>query len=100
MSQNNNMSARIDAMFKQDKVWALGFVVLLWLCYAYVFFDVGTINTDASIKIALMIGGGLVLLYNTASIIAMIRHYAHDKKDIYSIDILHLDEMKKAKRGR
>jgi len=33
----------------------------------------------------------LLLLFNTASITAMIRHYGNDKEHIYGVDIRHLD---------
>jgi hypothetical protein len=33
----------------------------------------------------------VLLLFNTASIVAMTRHYAADKDHIYGIDIKHLD---------
>ena len=96
---DKDMATRIEAMFKQDRLWAVGFVILLWLSYAFVFFAVDTVNDNSGIKLALMIAGGLVLLYNTASIAAMIRHYAEDKEDIYTIDIRHLDEMEEATKG-
>lgn len=84
---------RIDAMFGRDKAWAYGFVILLWLTYAFVFFAVAALNSDSNVFWALVISGLLVVIYNTASIVAMVRHYAEDKHAIYSIDIRHLDEM-------
>lgn len=36
--------------------------------------------------------GVLVLLFNTASVVAMLRHYDEDRAHIYGIDIHHLDE--------
>jgi len=33
----------------------------------------------------------VLLLFNTTSIGAMVRHYGHDKSHIYAIDIKHLD---------
>lgn len=96
---SETMSARIEAMFRKDKLWALGFVVLLWLSYGFVFLAINSINADSSIRLALIIGGALVVLYNTASITAMIKHYVEDKENIYSIDIRHLDEMR-ARQGK
>jgi hypothetical protein len=46
---------------------------------------------------ALAISGALVLLFNTAAIVAMIVHYSHDKENIYSLDLRYLDLMKKTK---
>jgi len=33
----------------------------------------------------------VLVVFNTASITAMIRHYSEDKEHIYSVDIRHLD---------
>lgn len=88
------MSGRIDAMYARDRLWAWSFVIVLWVTYVFVFFAVQWFNGDNGITLALLIGGALVLLYNTASIASMIKHYADDKHAIYSIDIRHLDEMR------
>lgn len=98
---SEDLSRRIDAMFNQDRLWAWGFVIVLWITYIFVFFAVDWVNDDGGIWLALLIGGGLVLLYNTASIASMIKHYGEDKEAIYSIDIRHLDEMReRAKSGK
>jgi len=36
----------------------------------------------------------MVLLFNTAAILAMVNHYKHDKTYIYSLDIRHLEKLK------
>ncbi len=95
-----NLAKRIDAMYRNDTIWGYGFVVGLWMAYLYVFFAIGMVNTDNSITIALFIGGAMVLVYNTASMIAMVRHYGEDKEFIYSIDIRHLDEMRERKQAQ
>lgn len=85
-------------MFSGDRLWAFAAVITLWATYAFVFwklFDGAT--TDQEVIQALAISGGLVLLFNTASILAMISHYKDDKEHIYGLDIHYLDEMKKAR---
>jgi hypothetical protein len=44
-----------------------------------------------SIEIVCWIAAFILVLFNTASITAMIRHYRNDKQHIYSVDIRHLD---------
>ncbi len=84
---------RIDKMFGADRLWAYGFVVFLWLTYAFVLYAVQPYLPKAgSIDTALLIAGGIVLLFNTAAVIAMINHYSEDRNFIYEIDIRHLDE--------
>ena len=43
---------------------------------------------------ALVIAGGIVLLFNTASIFAMISHYSGDKEHIYGLDLHYLDALR------
>lgn len=86
-------------MFSQDCIWASSLLIVLWLLYAFVFYEVWPNTGEGNVSLALLISGGLVLLFNTASIVAMIRHYAEDKQRIYGLDLHYLDIMQRAKRG-
>ena len=88
---------RVHKMFSGDRYWAFAAVLTLWATYAFVFWRVLADTADQDVVRALAISGGLVLVFNTASIIAMIAHYSHDKDHIYGLDIHYLDEMKKAR---
>ncbi|MEM5389448.1 hypothetical protein VSR68_38710 [Paraburkholderia phymatum] len=88
---------RIDRMFFRDKRMAQIALLLLWVTFAYVYFAITSQTTDTSVQVALSIGAGAVLIFNSASILAMIRHYAEDKDHIYGLDIRHLDENRAAK---
>jgi hypothetical protein len=91
---------RVQKMYSGDRIWAFGAVLVLWLVYAFTFWQLSlTANADGVLQ-ALAIAGGLVLLFNTASIAAMISHYSEDKEHIYGLDIHYLDEMKIAKGQR
>ncbi len=85
------LEKRIDAMFAGDRAWAAGVVVVLWITVLFVMFAVRGLMRDPAIEIVCWIGAGLLLLFNTASIIAMVRHYGQDKAHIYGVDIRHLD---------
>lgn len=87
-------------MFSGDRLWAFGAVLVLWLVYAFTFWQLSLNPGADGVLQALAISGGLVLLFNTASIVAMISHYANDKDHIYGLDIHYLDEMKKTKGQR
>lgn len=84
-------------MFSGDRAWAFGLVIALWALYAFVFYSMLPLLKDANVVYALFAVGGLVLLFNTASIIAMISHYADDKEHIYGLDLHYLDIMKSGK---
>ena len=89
----DNLQPRIDSMYRSDRIWAIGFVVVLWLTFLFVLLAVRGYINDPNIEIAAWIALAAVLLFNTASITALVRHHGHDKERIYSIDIRHLDEM-------
>lgn len=94
------MRKRIQSMFMLDAVWAFGFVAVLWAVILYVFFQISPLTREGGVDTVLVIGGGLVLLFNTAAIVAMVRHYSHDKDFIYGLDIRHLDEARAVAAAR
>lgn len=81
-------------MFSTDRLFAFGAVAVLWAIYSFVFWEVLKGANNDNVIMALAIAGALVLLFNTAAIIAMINHYSHDKDAIYGLDIRYLDVMK------
>ena len=83
---------RIDGMFARDRWMALIALLLLWITLGYVFAAVTSAASDPAVRTALSIGVAAVLVFNTASILAMVRHYKEDKDHIYGLDIRHLDE--------
>ncbi len=88
----DDLQSRIDAMFRRDKLWAYGFVVVLWAVLAFVFFSVNPLIPDNTMRIVIAVAAVILGIFNTASITAMISHYGHDKNFIYELDIRHLDE--------
>jgi hypothetical protein len=96
MAQDSN-DPRIDSMFGTDRMWAYFAVLVLWALYAFVFVQIMPHVNDDGVLMALAISGGLVLLFNTAAIVAMINHYADDKEHIYGLDLRYLDLMKNTK---
>ena len=89
---------RIDAMFARDTAAAAAFVLVLWIVIGFVFLEISRLAVPA-VSTVLFMAGSLVVLFNTASIAAMIRHHRHEKDRIYGLDIEHLDAMEAVKRG-
>lgn len=89
---DHSIRKRIDTMFARDRWMAWVALCLLWLTIGYVYTSVDDYVSDSSVRIALSIGALLVLIFNSASIAAMIKHYKEDKEHIYGLDIRHLDE--------
>jgi hypothetical protein len=89
------LDQRIDKMHQRDRLGAMAFVVVLWCALLFVMFSIWSEINNEAIRAILIIAGGMVLLFNTAAIVAMLRHYHGEKIIIYSLDILHLDEMRR-----
>lgn len=85
-------------MHRSDVRVAWAFVIGLWL--AMIFVAVGTwdLAPSGGARILLLIGGAVVLVFNTAAIMAMLRHYREDRDFMYGLDIKFLDEARAAKR--
>jgi hypothetical protein len=88
------LNQRIETMYKRDVVVAIAFVIGLWFAILFVAYATWSIAPDTGARTLLMIGGAIVLVFNTAAILAMVKHYKEDKDFIYGLDIKHLDEMR------
>jgi hypothetical protein len=88
---NQDLQSRIERMYSRDRAIALLFVAALWIVIIFVMLAVSSHMGSGTVVTVAWIAACIVGLFNTAAIIAMIRHYAEDKQHIYSIDIRHLD---------
>lgn len=93
------LGARIEAMYRSDRLYAWLFVVALWAIVAFVLFSVWGLVDDGRVQAAMAVGAILVLLFNTASIAAMVRHYREDKAFIYGLDLKYLDAIEAQRRA-
>lgn len=85
-------------MFAGDRRWALVALVVLWASYIFVVWKIMADAGSNEVLLALVVSSGLVLLFNTTSIFAMLSHYEKDKAHIYGLDIHYLDANKKSGR--
>lgn len=86
-----NLDARIDAMFVRDRIAASILVVALWLIVFFVMLAMRPFFPKGPVEVVCWVSAAILLVFNSASIFAMIRHYARDKRHIYGVDIRHLD---------
>ena len=96
-SDERSLDARIDRMHQGDRRGAVAFVVALWVTVLFALVTMWPLIGNGGIRIVLAIAAALVLAFNTAAIVAMLRHYHSDKSFIYGLDIMHLDEMRRRK---
>jgi hypothetical protein len=79
-------------MHKRDVLVAWAFVIGLWFAMIFVAFATWSLAPSSGARTLLLIGGAVVLLFNTAAILAMLRHYREDRDFMYGLDIKFLDE--------
>jgi hypothetical protein len=94
----DDTNERIESMYANDCRGAWTLIVCLWLAVLFVLFMAWPYLPLTSIRIVALIGAAAVLIFNTASIYAMVTHYANDKTFIYGLDIKHLDAMRADKK--
>ena len=93
-----DLNQRIEAMHKRDVLIAWAFVIGLWLAVIFVALATWNLAPSSGARILLLIAGAVILLFNTAAITAMLRHYREDRDFMYGLDIKFLDESK-GRRG-
>lgn len=86
-----DLQNRIDDLYRSDRRIAFLFLAALWIVLIFVMLAVGEHIADPTVNLVCWLALAVLGLFNTASIVAMVRHYAHDKQHIYSIDIKHQD---------
>ena len=91
-----DLNQRIEAMHRRDVLVAWAFVIGLWFAMIFVAIATWNLAPNGTARILLLAGGAVVLLFNTAAILAMLRHYREDRDFMYGLDIKFLDEA----RGR
>jgi len=87
------LDPRIEVMYRRDRLWAWALVLLLWVAILFVLFFSWPYIPDRGVRLAVVASGAAVLIFNTASIAAMLSHYAEDKEFIYGLDLKGLDAM-------
>ncbi|MHA6347493.1 hypothetical protein [Roseivivax sp. CAU 1761] len=72
-------------------------MVGLWLAIGFVAVATWPLAPSATARTVLLIGGVMVLILNTAAILAMLKHYREDRDFMYGLDLKFLDEARAAK---
>jgi len=97
-----DMQGRIITMHRRDTTVAWIVVLGLWFSILYVAAVTWPLAPLPEMRVVLLCAGTIVLILNTAAVLAMLRHYREDRDFMYGLDIQFLDEaraMRAAKRG-
>lgn len=86
-----DLQQRITAMHKRDMSVAWIFVTGLWLAMFFVAIATWQLAPNGAARTLLLCAGAVILVFNTAAIFAMLRHYREDRDFMYGLDIKFLD---------
>lgn len=86
-------------MHRRDVKVAWAFVIGLWFAIIFVAIATWDLAPSSGARTLLLIGGAIVLIFNTAAILAMLKHYREDRDFMYGLDIRFLDEARGLKSG-
>ncbi len=87
----SDLTTRIEAMHKRDVQVAWAFVIGLWVSIVFVAFATWSLAPSSGARLVLLIGAAIILILNTAAIMAMLKHYREDRDFMYGLDIKFLD---------
>jgi hypothetical protein len=94
---------QMQSMFERDRLMAYGFVVAMLIVLPFILIAVwDNVPTDA-IRVVLVASCAVVLVYNVASMVALVRNYRTDRDFVYRRDVAHLREraaLRAARTGR
>ena len=86
-----DLNQRIEALYQSDKRNAYILIALLWIVVLFVVIMSWPYIPDSGVRIVSLIGAAAVLIFNSAAVMAMLKHYDEDKHFIYGMDIKMLD---------
>lgn len=96
----NDINKRMNDMYLRDCLMAWFDVGLLWAAVIFVLVAILSIVQEPSIRLVLYVASFMLMLFNTASVFAMTKHFKEDKDYIYGLDLKHLDANRAAKNNR
>ena len=94
----SDLDQRIQAMHRGDVRVAWAFVLGLWFAIIFVAISTWDLAPNGTVRIMLLCAGAVILVFNTAAIMAMLRHYREDRDFMYGLDIKFLDAARAARR--
>jgi archaellum biogenesis protein FlaJ (TadC family) len=93
------VQAQMDTMYRRDRWMAIASVVAMLVVLPFVFIALLD-NMPGTGTTVVLAGSCIVLLvYNVASMLALVRNYKRDKDFIYRRDVAHLRELATARRA-
>ena len=92
----HDLQRRIQRLYLRDQ-WIAVLLVFALLITLFVVYRATEQFASGTVRGVLAVSGTLLVIFNAASIWALVRHNREDKTFIYSLDIKHLDEYRLAR---
>ena len=92
------VQAQMETMFQRDRWMAIISVVGMLIVLPYVYIALLDNMPGTGTKVVLAVACLVLLVYNVASMLALVRNYRRDKDFIYRRDVAHLREVRVARR--
>ena len=93
----SDLQQRIEVLYRSDLRGSALLIICLWATILFVLFMTWPYIPHAGIKAVVAIAAAAVLIFNTAAILAMVKHYKEDKDFIYGLDIKNADASRNRK---
>ena len=90
--------AQMTSLYQRDLAMATAFVVGLLVVLPFMVIALWSVMPGAGTKVLLVAAAAVLLIYNIASMLYLVRNYRRDKDFIYRRDVAHLRELKVARR--
>jgi hypothetical protein len=98
-----SVQEQMDTMYRRDRWMAIGWVVAMLIILPFVYIVLLQHMPGTGVKVVLAGSMLVLLIYNVASMLALVRNYKRDKDFIYRRDVAHLRELavaREAAKGR
>ena len=91
---------QMTRLYNLDRRMAATFVLGLLVTLPFVVIALWNVITDTTARVVLLASASVLATYNVASMAKLVANYRRDRDFIYRRDVLHLRELREARRAR
>jgi hypothetical protein len=83
---------QMNAMYTRDRAMAWAFIVALSVVMVFMFLALWSAMPSGAVRVVLLGAGAVLLVYNVAAMLRMIRNFTDDRDFVYRRDVAHARE--------
>jgi uncharacterized membrane protein len=95
---DSKLQARIDAMLSRDIAVGISFAAAMWITLVFTLIITARVVDDVAVVLVMAAAAVVLGIFNTLSLLSLIRRYRHERQHVYGEDLIHLDAMRAAKQ--